>query len=229
MGTLYQNSLIYMMIVSFIGGIISSVSPCSIGSLPLLLAYICGLEKNTGMKLFARLASFSLGLSFVLGIIGMICAVTGSVFGGFNSPVLTLLFASLIMVLGLHLLKVVEIPFPNFVKKMPQNSSAGLFVYPFIVGMLFALMASPCSSPMLVFIMALAAKSANFTVSFLLLFTFALGQCLIIILAGLFASFLMKLKKLQQYTEYLLIFSGAVFVIIALYLWITVWKHAAGI
>lgn len=224
----YQYSLIYMLLVSFFGGIISSLSPCSIGSLPLLLAYICGIEKNTGMKLFIRLASFSLGLSFVLGIIGMICAVTGSVFGGFNSPVLTLIFGSLIMVLGLHLLKVIEIPFPNFVKKMPQNSSSGLFVYPFIVGMLFALMASPCSSPMLVFVMALAAKSANFTVSFLLLFTFALGQCIIIILAGLFASFLMKLRKLQQYTEYLLIFSGIIFVIIALYLWITVWKNAIG-
>lgn len=227
MENLYQtNSLLYFLIVAFLGGIFASVSPCSIGTLPLLLAYICGIEKNSGIKLFLRLFSFSLGLSFVLGIIGMVCAVTGRVFGGFNAPVLTLLFASLIMVLGLHLLNVIEIPFPNFVKKMPQDSSSGLFVYPFIVGMIFAFMASPCSSPILVFIMAIATKSGSYRDSFLLLFSFAAGQCIIIILAGLFTSFLMRLKKIQQYTEYLLKFSGVIFVIIALYLWFTVWTNA---
>ena len=213
-----------MLLIAFFGGIISSISPCSIGALPLLLAYICGIEKASGIKLFIRLFSFSLGLSFVLGVIGVFCALTGRVFGGFDTPILTLLFGSLLMVLGLHLVNVIEIPFPNFVKKMPENTdNTGLFVYPFIIGMLFAFMSSPCSSPILVTIMAIAAKSSGYLSAFLLLFTFALGQCLIIILAGLFASFLKGLKKIQQYTENLLKFSGVILIIFAMYIWISVW------
>jgi len=217
-------AFLYMLLIAFLGGVVTSVSPCSIGALPLLLAYICGIEKESGLKLFIKLFSFSLGLSFILGIIGFFCAITGRVFGGFDAPVLTLIFGSFIMVLGLHLLNVIEIPFPNFVKKMPENSSkTGLFVYPFIIGVLFAFMSSPCSSPILVTIMAIAAKTSNYINSFLLLFAFALGQCIIIILAGIFASFLKGLKKIQQYTDYLLKFSGIILVLFALYLWIDVW------
>lgn len=218
------DAFLYMLLISFLGGITASLSPCSIGVLPLLLAYVCGIEKENNSKLFIRLLSFSLGLSLILGIIGVFCAITGRVFGGFDTPVLTLLFGSLIMLLGLHLLNVIEIPFPNFVKKMPENSSkTGLFVYPFIVGILFAFMSSPCSSPILVTIMAIAAKTSDYTNSFLLLFSFAMGQCIIIILAGLFASFLKGLRKIQQYTDYLLKFSGVILVLFALYLWISVW------
>ena len=219
-----SDAFFYMLLISFFGGIVASVSPCSIGALPLLLAYVCGIEKERGVKLFIKLLAFSAGLSFILGIIGLACAITGTVFGGFDTPVLTLLFGSFIMILGLHLLNVIEIPFPNFVKKMPDNSSkTGLFVYPFIVGVLFAFMSSPCSSPILVTIMAIAAKTSNYVNSFLLLFSFAMGQCIIIILAGIFASFLKGLKKIQQYTDYLLKFSGVILVLFALYLWINVW------
>lgn len=225
----FSFTYLYMLLLSFLGGVVASVSPCSIGFLPLLLAYVCGVEKVGGFKLFIKLLSFSAGLSLVLGIIGFLCAITGSVFGGFDAPVLNLLFGSLLMVLGLHLLNVIEIPFPNFVKKMPDNSSnTGLFVYPFIVGILFAFMSSPCSSPILVTIMAIAAKNSDFLSSFLLLFTFAMGQCLIIILAGLFASFLKGLKKMQKYTEYLLKFSGVILVLFALFLWLTVWISAVN-
>ena len=216
---------ILFIISSFIGGVIASLSPCSIGILPLILAYVCGVSQNTNKELLIKLLSFSAGLSSVLGVIGLLCALTGNVFGGFNSPVMLLIFGSIMMTLGLQLAGFLDIQVPALVKSMPKNENTSLFVYPFLIGVLFAFISSPCSSPILVGIMTMAAASSDYVTSFFMLFAFAFGQCLIIILAGLFASFMKKLQKLQKYTEILIKISGWIFIIFALMLWFSVFKN----
>ncbi|MCR5261497.1 MAG: cytochrome c biogenesis CcdA family protein [Candidatus Gastranaerophilales bacterium] len=216
---------IFLIFASFLGGLITSVSPCTIGILPLILAYVCGTNKSSNKEITIKLLSFSAGLSFVLGIIGIICAATGQVFGGLNSPVLLLLFGSIMMILGLQLVGVLDLQIPVIVKKFPQNTSTGLFWYPFIIGILFAFISSPCSSPVLAGIMALAVAKTDFVTSFLMLFAFAFGQCIIIILAGLFASFLKNLQKIQKYTDILIKLSGLIFIAFAIVIWISVYKN----
>ncbi len=193
--------------------------------LPLILAYVCGVSNNSYTELGLKLLSFSVGLSSVLGIIGLLCAATGKVFGGFDSPILLLIFGSVMMTLGLQLIGEIDIPMPNIVKKIPQSETTSLFWYPFIIGVLFAFLSSPCSSPILVGIMAVATASSDYITSFLMLFAFAFGQCLVIILAGLFASVLKHLQKLQKYTDILIKISGWIFILFALYIWITVYKN----
>ncbi len=174
-----------MLLIAFLAGIIASLSPCTLGILPLIIGYVGGYSKAGNKKLFIQMLSFSIGLSAVLSIIGIICALTGKAFTGVSSPVLFLLFGSIMVILGLNLLGFIEINFPAIVKKMPQNKSGGLFIYPFLVGIFFALAASPCASPILASIMALAAVSGNIIFSISLLFMFALGQCIIIILIAI--------------------------------------------
>ena len=75
---------LYYIIGSFLGGIISSVSPCSIALLPLILAYVCGTKNNSFSDIALKLLAFSLGLSGILSVIGILCASAGKVFGGFD-------------------------------------------------------------------------------------------------------------------------------------------------
>lgn len=217
---------ILLIAASFLGGVIASLSPCSIAILPLILAYVCGVSENSYSELAVKLLSFSVGLSSVLSVIGVLCAATGKVFGGFNSPILLILFGSVMMILGLQLIGILDIQMPAFVKKIPQSENTSLFLYPFIIGVLFAFLASPCSSPILVGIMAVATASSDYLNSFLMLFAFAFGQCLIVILAGLFASVLKKLQKIQKYTNILVKFSGWIFILFAFCIWISVFKNA---
>ena len=217
---------ILLIAASFLGGVIASLSPCSIALLPLILAYVCGVSNNSYSELAVKLLSFSVGLSSVLGTIGVLCAATGKVFGGFDSPILLLLFGSVMMVLGLQLVGVLDLQMPTIVKKMPQTENTSLFLYPFIIGVLFAFLSSPCSSPILVGIMAVATASSDYLNSFLMLFAFAFGQCLIVVLAGLFASVLKNLQKIQKYTDVLVKISGWIFIIFAAYIWFMVYKNA---
>lgn len=221
--TLYSagNSFILplLLFAAFTAGILTSLSPCSMGILPLIIAYVGGYSKESNKKLFIQMLSFSLGLSLILSIIGVICAATGKVFTNFASPVIILLFASVLIIMGLSLLEFIEIPLPAIVKKIPKNDSGSLFLFPFLVGVFFALVSSPCSTPILASIMAVAAVSTNIIFSISLLFSFALGQCVIIILCAIFTSILKNTHKIVKYSQIIMKISGVILIIMGIYIW----------
>lgn len=213
-----------ILIVAFFAGIIASLSPCSLGVLPLIIGYVGGYSKEGNKKLLIQMFSFSLGLSFILSILGAICALSGKAFTGITSPVVLLIFASVITILGLNLIGFIDIHFPALVKKMPQNKTGSMFVFPFLIGALFSLAASPCSSPLLASIMAFAAISRSIILSVILLFLFALGQCVIIIFFALFTSALKHLNFIAKYSELLIKLSGIILILAGLYIYYVIFS-----
>lgn len=221
-----QNALFVplMFLGAFLAGIIASLSPCSLGMLPLVIGYIGGYSRERNKKLFIQLLSFSIGLSSVLSVIGVICAVSGRAFTSFASPVVMLIFASVILIMGLNLIGFLDIRFPAIVKKMPQNNTGSLFVLPFLVGVFFALAASPCSSPILASILAIATISSSIIFSVALLFFFALGQCVIIIFAALFTSKLKNLGAFAAHSSILMRISGVLLILVSLYIYYAIFS-----
>ncbi|MGM9994688.1 MAG: cytochrome c biogenesis CcdA family protein [Candidatus Avigastranaerophilus sp.] len=213
-----------MIIGSFIAGIIASLSPCSLGILPLIIGYVGGYSKEKNKKLLIQMISFSLGLSCVLSLIGVICALTGRAFISVASPVAILIFASIILILGLNLVGALDLHFPAIIKKMPQNTAGGTFFLPFLVGAVFALAASPCSSPLLASIMALATVSKSILFSIGLLFAFALGQCIIIILIAMFTSTLKHFGTFAKYSSMLMKASGIILILASIYIYYTIFS-----
>lgn len=212
------------LLVSFLGGVIASLSPCALGVLPIIVAIIGGYgeKSNEGnFKTFVQLLSFVLGLSLVLTVIGIVCALTGRVFMAIGGPYWILIMASLILVMGLNLVGALELPLPVIVKQMPKSKGQSLFLYPLIVGALFALAATPCSTPILAGIMSFATLSQNMFYAALMLFMFALGQGLIIVLIGLSTSFLKNMQRFSRSGEILLKVSGVLLILSSIFLY---WK-----
>ena len=205
-----------ILVIAFFAGVLSSLSPCSLGILPLIIGYVGGYSKETNKKLFIQMLSFSLGLSLVLSIIGILCAITGRAFTSITSPIIIIIFASIILIMGLNLIGFLDIQFPTVIKKMPQNKTGSIFVFPFLIGTFFALASSPCSSPILASIMALATISNNLIFSIALLFSFAIGQCVIIIVFAMFTSILKNRGSFAKYSEILMKVSGILLILTAL-------------
>ena len=134
------------------------------------------------------------------------------------------MIASLLLVMGLKLLGVLEIETPTIIKAMPQNKTNSVFVYPILLGITFALAGTPCSTPILAGIMAFAAIGKNLSLAILMLFLFALGQGVILILAVLFTSALKNMRAFSAFTEVVLKLSGLLLVIVSAYLY---WKTFA--
>ncbi len=107
--------------LSFLGGVAASLSPCGIGMLPVVVSYIGASPEQKLSKTAIQMISFIFGLAVCLTVIGIICALTGQVFGAGNRVYFVLVLTSLIMIFGLNLIGVLDINFPVIVKKFPQG------------------------------------------------------------------------------------------------------------
>lgn len=216
-----QAAWYFLLIASFLGGVLASLSPCSLAMLPLIIGYIGGYSKETPFRTFLQLCCFILGTAIIFTSIGIICALTGTVFASAMGGYFTLLIASLLLVMGLKLLDILNFETPTIIKAMPVNSTNSIFLYPLLLGITFALAGTPCSTPILAGIMAFAAIGKNLALAVLMLFLFALGQGIILILAGLFTSSLKNLKSFAKFTEILLKISGFLLIAVSIFLY---WK-----
>ena len=216
-----QATWYILLFASFIGGVLASLSPCSLAMLPLIIGYVGGYSKETPLRTLLQLCCFILGTAIVFTIIGIACALTGSVFASAMGGYFTLLMASLLLVMGLKLLGMLDFETPTIIKSMPTNTTNSIFLYPILLGITFALAGTPCSTPILAGIMAFAAIGKNLSLAILMLFLFALGQGLILVLAGLFTSGIKNMKTLANFTEILLKLSGVLLVVVSIFLY---WK-----
>ena len=209
---------LFMFAAAFAGGIVASVSPCSLAMLPLMIGYVGGCSKETPVRTFIQLCCFILGTAIVFTIIGIICAVTGSVFASVFGGYFTVIMASLLMIIGLKILGILDFEIPVIIKSMPQNNTSSLFIYPLLLGVAFALAGTPCSTPILAGIMIFAAIGKNLWAAVIMLFLFAIGQGLILIVAGMFTSGIKNVKKFANCTEALMKISGVLLILVSVYL-----------
>ena len=214
-----QPTSIYILFAaSFIGGLIASISPCSLSMLPLIIGYVGGFSNEKPAKTLIQMIFFVLGSSIVFSIIGIFCALTGKIFLG--NPYFAVIIASVILIMGLNILGIINFQLPAVIKEMPKNNINNEFIYPIILGGAFALIGTPCSTPILASIMAFASISAKIGHSIIMLFLFSLGQGLIFILAGVITS---KLKnsgdKFYKISEIIMKISGILLILVAIYIY----------
>lgn len=158
-----NGSLPLLFALSFLGGLVASISPCSLAMLPIIIGYIGGYSDAKPLKTFIQMLFFVFGTAIVFSVIGIICAITGKVFISFAGGYFGIFLAGIIMVMGLKLIGVLDFELPVMIKEMPKNDGTNTYLYPIILGGIFALAGTPCSTPILAGIMAFASLSASIT------------------------------------------------------------------
>lgn len=197
----------------FLLGIITSLSPCILSLMPVLLGYIGGYGENR-RKSFLMAVFFVIGLGITFAVLGLLASYLGTIFGQVGS--FWYIFAALIaIVMGLHLLDVVHLRFPGL-KRLPFKANSPLGAV--LVGLTFGLVASPCSTPVLAAILSFVAVRQQVLYGGLLLFVYGAGQGTPLILLGSFAGLLRELPYLQARSKYFAYFSGVVLILLGLYL-----------
>ena len=213
-----QGSLPILFVLSFLGGLIASISPCSLAMLPIIVGYVGGYSDAKPIKTFIQMLFFVFGTAIVFSIIGIICAITGKVFISFAGGYFGIILAGIILVMGLKLLGILDFELPVLVKEMPKNEHTNTYLYPIILGGIFALAGTPCSTPILAGIMVFASLSASISHAIIMLFLFSLGQGLILILAGFMTSHLKNWKGFYNFSDMLLKISGGLLVLASIYI-----------
>ena len=213
-----SGSLPMLFGLSFLGGLVASVSPCSLAMLPIIIGYVGGYNNEKPAKTLLQMFMFVMGTAIVFSVIGIICAVTGKVFAAFAGGYFGIILAAIVLVMGLKLVGILDFDLPVLIKEMPKSEGHNIYLYPVLLGMVFALAGTPCSTPILAAIMAFASLSANLVQAIIMLFLFALGQGLILIRAGFLTSRLKSWKNFYKISDVLLRLSGVLLILASLYI-----------
>lgn len=155
-------------------GLLTAFSPCSASLLPLTLTYLGGSDSKSSSEqspVLTRSALYAAGLATTLTLFGLSAALLGNVFGssGALGDASALLSSLLFLTMGMYLLGFVNIEFPSFDAKVGSGDKkdgilASRSVQAFLFGATSALIASPCSSPVLTALLAYVASSGDTTI-----------------------------------------------------------------
>ncbi len=195
--------------IIFLTGLITSLTPCMLSMLPLTIAYIGGYENKGKFSSFLQSTYFALGLATTLAILGIFAALLGKVYGQIGTG-LPILVSAIAIIMGLNLLEIIPLKFPNWGGSdwIKENLPDSLKSY--LLGLTFGLVASPCSTPVLITLLAYVGSSQNIILSSMFLTCYAIGYVFPLILAGTFTGTIKNLLNLRQITQWINPVSGAI-------------------
>ena len=218
-GEFIQNQSWVAFPACFLGGIVSSASPCVLAMIPLVIGYVGGYSEGSHKKAIQYSIVFTLGLTITFTVLGIIAGAMGRLFGdvgGFWYYVLP----PVAILLGLQLLGVfnLNIGLPQrFVPKRKALFGA------LLMGFFFGIVASPCATPVLAVILTFAATRENIVFSGGLLLAYALGHWVLVLGAGISAGFAQRVlssRGISNFSTYSKKAAGVILIGVGIYLFI---------
>lgn len=198
----------------FIAGVFTSFSPCILPMVPILVGYIGGYGGSSRLRGFLQSLVFVLGLGITFGILGLVAAAFGRVFGAIGRH-WYFIMGGVALLMGLQLLGIIRISLPGL-KTIPVRAKGLLGI--FLMGLFFGLVASPCATPILAVIITYVAAQQNLTYGWLLLFAYGLGQGMPLLVVGTFTATLKNLRFIQRYSPYITYISAGILILLGVYL-----------
>lgn len=214
-------------IVAFLGGMVAGFGPCVMPVMPAVFGYVTGRvgEAEGGTPPRAMVvrglglsAVFVLGMSLVFASIGAAAGLLGhAILVGSWAYYVT---AAVCVVIGMQMLGVLNVPVDRLNRFLPTRRPRrdDGFFGTLLFGMLFGLVASPCSTPILAAIATLAASSGSAASGAALLFIYGLGKGVPLLLLGLASGSLPLMRSVSRMTPALTKIGGVTLIGAAAYL-----------
>lgn len=196
--------MVLLPLVAFGGGVLASVSPCVLAMLPLNLSYIGTLAPRSPLQASVRVGGFVAGTVVVLSLFGLIASFASGIVVDHRGAV-HLGVGLLILVMGLNLGGWLAFTLPRWPELPPVGG-------PFLVGMGFALVSSPCASPVLFSVLAAAAGTGSRLWSVVTMVSYALGYTAMITASSLWVGLMGASRRMLDHAEMLTRISALVLV-----------------
>ena len=212
-----RNQMWLAPLLVLLAGVITSITPCSLSSVSLIIGYVGGIgEKNT-KKAFAYSVVFSLGTAVTFVTLGIIATSAGKLMGT-SSPVWYMILGILMVLMALQTWEIYNfIPSINLLSKSKKRGFAGAF----IAGILGGIFSSPCSTPVLIALLAIIAGEENLLWGILLMLLYSIGHSALVIVSGTSVGFVQKISGSEKYNKaatILKIVMGTAILLIGLYM-----------
>lgn len=229
--------------LALLAGILSFVSPCVLPLVPVYIGYLTGQAANMSSNVLAATGTgtetkalpqpysprwevlfhalfFVAGFSLIFLIIGISAGAIGMLHVGFIRlrDEISRIGGILIIVLGLHTMGVIRIPFLYYDtrRQMAPRPELGYFGS-LVMGITFAAGWTPCIGPMLAALLGLGSVSGSIGRAAVLLAAYAVGLGLPFLLTALLLDRATEqLHKLRKHMRLIQIASGVLLIIIGI-------------
>lgn len=204
-------------IIAFFAGVLASCTPCVYPLIPASAGYITGNAQGSKLKGFLLSLAYVSGISVIYSSLGVLAALSGTIFGRFSSsPVIHLVVGVIMLLFGLSMLGVLR---PYSPAARPPAFKKITYLSSFLFGIFSGLAISPCLTPVLGAILAYLATKSNLLYGWLLLCSFAYGLGLIFMIIGTCGALISGWPKPGKWMLYIknasagiIILSGAYFI-----------------
>lgn len=217
---LESANLFWLFVGAFGAGAITSLAPCSLVTVPLLVGGAIGMSSHLEPKqrvrfsfIFASL--FALGVIVSFSVLAFLVAKLGFLFA--VAPFWAYLMASVLAILlGFYSFGILpQIDKQPIFAKLIKLRFVGIF----LIGIIFGLVSTPCASAPLVAIISLASTLGGLE-AYLLVLTFAFGHSLLLLVAGVSVGFTQKVVSsahIGKLTGAITKFFALVLVVVGIY------------
>ncbi len=189
---LADKKLIWILLSFFGFGLLLTFTPCVLPMIPILSGIIAGQgEGLTTRKAFILSLVYVLAMALTYAGAGMIAGMAGTTIqASLQSPIVIIVFSILFVLLALSLFGFYELRLPNklhqHLHRMSERQRGGTYIGVAIMGVLSALIVSPCVTAPLVGALAYISTTGNAALGGGALFALALGMGVPLLLIGTF-------------------------------------------
>jgi cytochrome c-type biogenesis protein len=214
---LISDSFYLAPFIVLMAGVLTSVTPCALSSVPLVIGYVGGTGNNDTKRAFKLSLVFALGMAGTFTILGTIASTLGKLIGT-SSSWWFIALGILMVLMALQMWEVYNFIPSTYVKNKKMKKG---YIGAFIAGMLGGLFSSPCATPVLVVLLSIVAKEGNIARGLILLLLYSIGHSVLVIIAGTSMAFVTKLTTSNKYgifSTVLKYFMGLAILLIGFYM-----------
>ncbi len=217
---LLQTGSLLGFVLVFLGGVVTSIGPCNVAMIPLVVGYVGGSGSLTRRRAFTLSLAFTIGLAVTFMLLGLAASLIGGLFGS-ATQWLYYLVAGVCFLIGLNMLGVINLHMPMWLGGLRERITLRGAPGALTLGLVSGLVASQCATPVLAAILTYVMAKGALAYGAGLLFVYSLGRGLPIVLAGTFTGALKQLQSLGRWTQVIEKASGVIVLLVGFYfLWI---------
>jgi len=218
---LQEASLFGVIGICLLIGLGLTFTPCILPMIPILSSIIVGQnEKISTSKGFILSTTYVIGMASTYAAIGIIFALSGErIVIYMQKPFVLFTFAGIFILLALSMFGFYELQLPEKIRSkldgVNQKQKSGTLIGVFVMGILAALLASPCVSAPLALVLVFISTSNDVVLGGVALFSIGLGIGLPLIIMGTTGSNI--LPKAGAWMETVKAFFGILMLALAAY------------
>ncbi|GAB4374391.1 MAG: protein-disulfide reductase DsbD [Calditrichia bacterium] len=215
--TVQSKGLLLTFILVFIGGLALNLTPCVYPLIPITISYFGGQAEGKKGSLVLHAIIYVLGMAVTYSVLGVIAALTGSLFGAaLQNPYVLGAIAVILVALALSMFDLYEIRVPAFLSNFAGGARQGYFGTLFM-GLTVGIVAAPCIGPFVLALLTYVGEKGSVLLGFWLFFVLALGLGVPFLFLGIFSGSISRLPRSGAWMVWVRSIFGFILIAMAVY------------